>query len=200
MIGFNGGLIGINRTYGATAASPGVWTLDETLPTKRKVVASGGTVTEITDPVNGFLYTLHSFTSTGDTSFIVAQGGVCEYLIIGGGSGGNTGTAFVNYGNGGAAGVARTGNATVAAQTYTITVLGQQLAILPLVATVLHWESQQRAATEAPALGEQVRLTPISAAALIPHHSIAVAAQAQAQTEALQQAAPVSQAHSPDPP
>jgi hypothetical protein len=123
MIGFNGGLIGINRTYGATAASPGVWTLDETLPTKRKVVASGGnSKEEITDPVDGFIYILHSFTSTGDTSFIVAQGGVVEYLIIGGGSGGNTGTAFVNYGNGGAAGVARTGNATVAAQTYTITV------------------------------------------------------------------------------
>ena len=123
MIGFNGGLIGINRTYGATAASPGVWTLDETLPTKRKVVASGGdSKTEITDPVDGFTYILHSFTSTGDTSFIVAQGGVVEYLIIGGGSGGSGGIAFVNYGNGGAAGVARTGSVAIAAQPFTITV------------------------------------------------------------------------------
>ena len=122
MIGFNGGLIGINRTYGATAASPGVWTLDETLPTKRKVVASGGAITEITDPVDGFVYILHSFTSTGNTTLDVAQGGVIEYLIIGGGSGGNGGTPNVNYGNGGAAGVARIGNATIAAQLYTITV------------------------------------------------------------------------------
>jgi hypothetical protein len=76
--------------------------------------------------------------------------------------------------------------------------LGHQLAILPLVAVVLRWELQQQVATEAPALGGQVRLTQISAAALIPHHSIAVAVQALAQTEAPQQAAPVSQAHSPD--
>jgi hypothetical protein len=76
--------------------------------------------------------------------------------------------------------------------------LGQQLAILPLVAVVLRWELQQQVATEAPALGEQAPLTRISAAALIPHHSIAEVVQAQAQTEAPQQAAPVSQAHLPD--
>jgi hypothetical protein len=42
MIGFNGGLIGKTRTYASTGANSGVWSLDEILPTKRNVVASGG--------------------------------------------------------------------------------------------------------------------------------------------------------------
>jgi hypothetical protein len=62
MIGFNGGLIGKTRVYASTGASSGVWTLDEIIPIKRGVVATGGTVTEITD--GGVTYKVHTFSST----------------------------------------------------------------------------------------------------------------------------------------
>jgi hypothetical protein len=120
MIGFNGGLIGATRIYAATGANSGVWSLDEIIPIKRTVVASGGDTSDVVD--GGITYRVHSFTTTGDTSFIVSTGGLVEYLIQGAGSGGNAGTGGVNYGNGGAAGVARSDSLVVTPQTYTITV------------------------------------------------------------------------------
>jgi len=56
------------------------------------VLASGGTVTTITD--DGVQYKLHSFTSTGTSTFTITSAGsdaICEILLIGGGGGGRDG-------------------------------------------------------------------------------------------------------------
>ena len=118
MLGLSGGLIGLTRTYARTGDNTGVWGLDELLPTKRFVTATGGTTT--TDiVVDGVHYRVHQFNSTG--TFTVTKPGFVEYLMHGGGSGG-TANVPSNFGNGGAAGVARTGIIYVTEQSYTITV------------------------------------------------------------------------------
>jgi hypothetical protein len=61
------------------------------------VVATGGTITETT--VNGALYRVHTFTTSGD--FTVTTGGEVEYLIVGGGSGGAQNNYFGVAGSGG---------------------------------------------------------------------------------------------------
>ena len=124
MIGFNGGLIGEDRTP-AVLGAVGVWTLDEQVKARRTdvwpkagVFAAGGTETEYTD--GGVTYSVHTFNSDG--TFIVNRSGSVDYLIIGGGSGGNTGVAGSHFGNGGAAGIAKSGSTSLTAQTYTITI------------------------------------------------------------------------------
>ena len=117
MIGFNGGLIGKTRVYASTGASSGVWTLDEIIPIKRGVVATGGAVTEFTDPSTGVKYKVHTFTSS--SSFIVTQEGSVDYLVVGGGGGGGKSG---RGGGGGGGGGYLTSNTTVTPQTYTITV------------------------------------------------------------------------------
>jgi len=63
----------------------------------RGVLATGGTVTDITD--NGIGYRVHTFSSVGTSSFQVVRGGEVEYLVVaGGGAGGGNG------GGGGAGG------------------------------------------------------------------------------------------------
>jgi hypothetical protein len=79
-------------------------------------LASGGNETVIN--VGGINYRLHQFNTSG--TLLVLQGGTFEYLIIGGGSGGNTGVVSVHYGNGGAAGIAREGQTTLTSQSYQI--------------------------------------------------------------------------------
>lgn len=90
MIGFNGGLIGADRTTSLSAAV-GVWTLDEQTKARRNLLwptvgvsASGGTETTITD--GGISYKVHTFLSGG--TFTVSEGGLVEYLVVGGGGGG----------------------------------------------------------------------------------------------------------------
>jgi len=62
-------------------------------------------------------YKVHSFTTTGNTTFAVTGSGDVEYLVIGGGGGGS------GYGGGGGAGDYRTATGhAVTAQSYTITV------------------------------------------------------------------------------
>ena len=120
MIGLSGGLIGLTRTYARTGDNSGVWGLDELLPTKRFVVASGGTVPAgETYVAGGVDYRYHTFNASG--TFTVTKPGFVEYLIHGAGSGG-TANMPSNFGNGGAAGVARTGIIIVTEQDYTITV------------------------------------------------------------------------------
>ena len=71
---------------------------------------TGGTVTTYTG------YRVHSFTSTGNTNFVVPASGTVDALIVGGGGGGG------GYGGGGAGGFRTSASAGVTAQTYTITV------------------------------------------------------------------------------
>jgi hypothetical protein len=59
--------------------------------------ATGGTVTEITDPNDGLAYRVHTF--TGDGTFEVNEAIDVEYLLVGGGGGGGA-----RYGSGGGAG------------------------------------------------------------------------------------------------
>jgi hypothetical protein len=80
------------------------------------VVATGGTITDIT--VGNVNYRVHTFTSTGN--FVVTNGGPVEYFIVGGGGGGGRGGGG-NHGGGGAGGLL-TASTTVTPQTYTVTV------------------------------------------------------------------------------
>ena len=81
MIGFNGGLIGADRTPTLAAAS-GVWTLDEQIKARRSnvwpIVAVGVAATGGTETTSGS-YRIHTFNSNGD--FVVTVGGDVEYLV-----------------------------------------------------------------------------------------------------------------------
>ena len=86
------------------------------------VVASGGNSVYDVDTEGG-TYRVHVFTSTGNSSFTVNQGGEVEYLIVAGGGGGGSGhTGSSLAGGGGGGGGLLTGTTTVTPQTYTITV------------------------------------------------------------------------------
>ena len=74
--------------------------------------ASGGTITTYGS------YTVHSFTSTGNTDFVVGQSGNVDVLVVAGGGGGGAGHA----GGGGAGGFRTAATHAVTAQTYTVTV------------------------------------------------------------------------------
>jgi hypothetical protein len=122
MIGFNGGLIGQNRPYQFAGSNPGVWTLDEAMTAEQLVRASGGAESDIVDSNDGLNYRLHQFTTVGSNTFTVTSAGEVEYFMIGGGSGGNCGQGGSHFGNGGAAGIVKTGRIYLAAQAYTVTV------------------------------------------------------------------------------
>jgi hypothetical protein len=81
--------------------------------------ASGGSISDIT--VGGQEYRVHSFTSTGNSTFTVNSLGtsplVDVLVVAGGGGGGND-----NAGGGGAGGCIFSEGVTVSAQSYTITV------------------------------------------------------------------------------
>jgi hypothetical protein len=72
------------------------------------IVATGGTVTEFTDPETGITYRVHSFTSVGSSTFTVSSlgttSGEVEYLVVAGGGGGANGSGNVGNGGGGAGG------------------------------------------------------------------------------------------------
>ena len=79
---------------------------------------TGGAITSTGD------YRVHTFTSSS-TNFVVPSGfsATADYVIVaGGGSGGNTKAGTYENGGGGGAGGMRTGNQSISAQTYTITV------------------------------------------------------------------------------
>ena len=83
------------------------------------VVASGGTVTDITQ--GGRLFRVHTFTSDG--TFDVARGGEVEYLVVaGGGSGGASITSSSAGGGGGGAGGVVSKASSVAAGSNPVTV------------------------------------------------------------------------------
>ena len=67
--------------------------------------------------VGGIPYTVHYFTSTGNSTFTVTKGGEVEYLIVAGGGGGGS-----RRGGGGGAGGLLTGTVNVTPQPYTIDV------------------------------------------------------------------------------
>lgn len=77
--------------------------------------ATGGTTTTVT--VSGLAYTLHTFTTTGATTFTVAYPINVEYLVVAGGGGGGVGRA----GGGGGGGFVE-GAMSLSPGTYTITV------------------------------------------------------------------------------
>ena len=71
---------------------------------------TGGTIT-----THGS-YRVHSFTTVGDTDFVVSTSGTVSALVVGGGGGGGS------YGGGGGAAVKTNASMGVTAQTYTVTV------------------------------------------------------------------------------
>jgi hypothetical protein len=73
----------------------GVWTASFVTESFAPIVATGGTVTEFTDPETGITYRVHSFTSVGSSTFTVSSlgntSGEVEYLVVAGGGGGSMG-------------------------------------------------------------------------------------------------------------
>lgn len=78
-------------------------------------LGTGGTTTSIT--LSGMTYAVHTFTTTGATTFTVGTSVNVEYLVVAGGGGGGVGRA----GGGGGGGFVE-GAMTMAPGTYTITV------------------------------------------------------------------------------
>lgn len=91
---------------------------------KEFAVGTGGTITTITDPVDGLTYTLHTFTSTGTFNLNVVY--PIQYLVVGAGGSGGTGLfegSTDGCGGGGGGGQVILGNSTsLAPGSYTITV------------------------------------------------------------------------------
>ena len=86
--------------------------------------------------VGGIPYTVHYFTSTGNSTFTVTKGGEFEYLIVAGGGGGGSSPTNNNDGcGGGGAGGFLTGKIHLSPQSYSITVgaggLGINSALTP---------------------------------------------------------------------
>jgi hypothetical protein len=82
------------------------------------VEATGGTI--IDTEIGGVAYRIHTFTTTGNSTFTVSKGGEVEYLIVAGGGGGGGYVAAAGGGGGGLL----TGSTTITPQAYTITVGG----------------------------------------------------------------------------
>jgi hypothetical protein len=84
-------------------------------------VATGGIISEV--QAKGATYKVHTFLTTGNSSFTVTNVGSItpnvEYLIVAGGGGGAT---DADVGGGGGGGGLLTGSVAVTAQTYTVTV------------------------------------------------------------------------------
>ena len=86
----------------------------------RPVVATGGTVTNIT--VASRPWRVHTFNSNGTFSVSNAGSlGLVQYLLVGGGGGGSDGDGGIRFGAGGSSGVQRTGTFKVSATSYTAT-------------------------------------------------------------------------------
>lgn len=81
---------------------------------KNPVVASGGTVSDIT--ISGVPYKLHTF--TGTSTLTVTAAGTVQYMMVGGGA------STSSTSTGGGAGQVIDGNVAAAVTTYTITVGG----------------------------------------------------------------------------
>lgn len=82
--------------------------------------ATGGTVVDI--DIGGVPYRIHMFTSTGNSTFTVTEGGEVECLIVAGGGGGGASDGGGASAAGGGAGGLIQQNVTVSAQSYSITV------------------------------------------------------------------------------
>ena len=96
---------GVGNRWIATSSFPGV-------------VATGGTVTDITE--DGVVYRVHTFTSDG--TFDVTRGGEVEYLVVAGGGSGAATPGEHKGGGGGAGGLVLVPNKTVEAKNYVVTV------------------------------------------------------------------------------
>jgi hypothetical protein len=89
------------------------------------IVASGGTVTYPT--INGVLYKVHTFTTSGANTFIVSKidtGATVDILLVGGGgAGGGTTTATYSQGGGGGGGaVSYQTGVSITPQSYSLSV------------------------------------------------------------------------------
>jgi len=85
------------------------------------VAATGGNSIYDVD-TDGTTYRVHVFTTVGNSTFTVTNGGQIEYLIVAGGGGGGASRGGGTAGGGGGAGGLLTGFTTVTPQAYTITV------------------------------------------------------------------------------
>lgn len=123
MIGFNGGLIGKYRSPAGARRIAGVWgSTEQVLAKNRNLWASlsaatgGDTIAEAT--VDGILYNVHTFTTTGTSSLVLPFGANIDCLIVGGGGGGGGG---FQGGGGGAGGYLLT-SLEIPSGTYTVVV------------------------------------------------------------------------------
>jgi hypothetical protein len=125
-----GGGGGAGGRYGINPASAGVGgsgivvlRYPTTAPTPLATAATGGTTTTTT--VGDTTYRVHSFTTVGNSNFVVTTAGnlgPAEYLIVAGGGGGGGRFSNTTTGGGGGAGGFITGSVNITAQTYPITV------------------------------------------------------------------------------
>lgn len=89
----------------------------DVIPFAPLINATGGTTTSYTD-VSGAVYKVHTFTTVGNTNFIVSTNGYVAVLVVAGGGGGG----YDVGGGGGAGGFIYRASLAVTPQTYVVTV------------------------------------------------------------------------------
>jgi len=113
------GMIRFNTDTGQVEGYSDVRDLWISIGNLPNVIATGGTVTDITQ--GGQIFRVHTFTSDG--TFEVTRGGEVEYLVVaGGGPGGNAFTNTPRRGGGGGAGGLLTGSVAVSIGANSVTV------------------------------------------------------------------------------
>ena len=95
-------------------------TLAAAMMSQTYVSATGGLIS--TANISGTIYKIHTFTTVGNTNFVVTAGGNVEMLIVGGGGGGGGPQANYASGGGGAGKYQSLTGISTTAQTYVIAV------------------------------------------------------------------------------
>lgn len=132
---FKGGIISATAPTISTTAATGIWNPRDqfqnasTWPLPPYIVATGGTITDVGS------YRYHAFTTSGTFAISVINTSTpIEYLIVGGGGSGGTGTYGLGANNNGAAGGGggvRTGSFTATVNSWSLTVGGGAAGVAP---------------------------------------------------------------------
>ena len=132
---FRGGIISATAPTISGSGAIGVWNPRDQLqnasswPQPGFIVATGGTITESGN------YRYHAFTSSGTFQIVaISTSTAIEYIIVGGGGSGGTGSYAVGAQSNGAAGGGggvRTGSFTASVNSYSLTVGGGAAGVAP---------------------------------------------------------------------
>ena len=122
---FNHGDDFVNKFVRAVVSdSTGLDATTEYVAPSEPIQASGGVISDYTDPGPGNIYRAHIFTSSGtfEITTLGTFGATVDYLVVGGGGAGGTASGNPGKGGGGAGGLRTATGLPVSASSYPVTV------------------------------------------------------------------------------